>query len=218
MTWSWQPYIVHGMELIQSVGWGGWLLFIALYAVFCLIFIPGSILTIAAGAVYGFWGGMVLVLLGNGLGALLSLVVTRYFLRGWAARRLLPSSNLRAIMTAVEKEGLKIIFLTHLSPIMPFSLINYALGLTRIPVGKFILATEVGSLPSICIYVYLGALMGNIAKLGPATLHHRPLPWLLQALGLIITLGVTLYLAHIASRSLRKRIENQEPPLPGQPR
>jgi uncharacterized membrane protein YdjX (TVP38/TMEM64 family) len=206
MTSGWLDQAVRWMEAIQAAGWIGWLLFIGLYAGSCLLFVPGSVLTLGAGAIYGFWGGLLLVLAGNGLGAFISLLITRYLLRDWAAKYFTRSPKMRALQTAVEKEGWKIVCLTHLSPIMPFSLINYAYGLTNISVGEFLVATEVGSIPSACIYVYVGSFFGNLAKIGPEIRHHSLLEWVLQGLGLVATIAVTVYISRLASRTLKKQM------------
>jgi len=211
MTSDWLNQAVRWMEDTQAAGWIGWLLFVGLYAGSCLVFVPGSVLTLGAGAVYGFWGGIILVLAGNGVGAFISLLITRYLLRGWAAKYFARSQKMRALQTAVEKEGWKIVCLTHLSPIMPFSLINYAYGLTNISAGEFLLATEIGSIPSTCIYVYVGRLLGNLAKIGPEIRQHSLLEWLLQGLGLIATIGVTIYISRLASRTLKKQMDQNEP-------
>src|ERR1700692_1781359 len=200
MTSDWLNQAVRWTESIHAAGWVGWLLFIALYAGSCLLFVPGSVLTLGAGAIYGVWGGLILVLIGNGLGAFISLLITRYLLRNWAAKYFARSPRMHALQTAVEKEGWKMVCLTHLSPVMPFSVINYAYGLTNISVGEFLLATEIGSIPSACIYVYVGILLGNRAKIGSEIRQHSLLEWLFQGLGLIATIAVTIYISRMASQ------------------
>jgi len=211
MTFGWLHETVRWMTDIQSAGWIGWLLFIALYAGSCLVFMPGSILTLGAGAIYGFWEGVVLVLIGNGVGAFLSLLITRYLLKDWAAKYFAKSKKLLALQTAVEKEGWKIVCLTHLSPVMPFSLINYAYGLTNISVTEFLLATEIGSIPSTFIYVYLGTFLGNLAKIGPEIRQHSVLEWLLQGMGVLATIAVTIYVSRVTSQILKQRLSQGEP-------
>ncbi len=196
------------MQEIQAAGWTGWLIFIALYAAACLLFIPGSLLTLGAGAVYGFWGGTFLVLTGNGLGSLFSLLITRYLLRGWAKRQFAKNKKLRAIEDAVARDGWRIVCLTRLSPIMPFSLINYALGLTKISAARFLFATEVGSIPSTCVYVYFGKLIGHLTRIGPDLRAHRPLEWIFQGVGLLFTIGVTIYVTRLAARAVQKRMSS----------
>jgi uncharacterized membrane protein YdjX (TVP38/TMEM64 family) len=211
MNSGWLHEAVHWMTEIQSAGWMGWLLFIVLYAGSCLVFMPGSILTLGAGAIYGFWEGVALVLVGNGLGAFLSLVLTRYLLKDWAAKHFARSKRLLALQSAVEKEGWKIVCLTHLSPVMPFSLINYAYGLTNISIIEFLLATEIGSIPSTFIYVYLGTFLGNLAKIGPEIRQHGALEWVLQGMGVVATIAVTIYISRVTSQILNKRFPRHEP-------
>jgi uncharacterized membrane protein YdjX (TVP38/TMEM64 family) len=203
---AWMHEVVHWMQEIQAAGWTGRLIFIALYAAACLLFVPGSLLTLGAGAVYGFWEGTLLVLAGNGLGSLLSLLITRYLLRGWAKRQFARNKKLRAIEDAVAHDGWRIVCLTRLSPVMPFSLINYALGLTKISALKFLFATEVGSIPSTCVYVYFGTLIGNLTKIGPDLRAHRPLEWIFQGAGLIFTIGVTIYVTRLATKAVHARM------------
>jgi uncharacterized membrane protein YdjX (TVP38/TMEM64 family) len=173
-----------------------------------LLFVPGSVLTLGAGAIYGFWEGTLLVLAGNGVGALLSLLITRYLLRDWAKKLIGRHPKMKAVEEAVAHDGWRIVLLTRLSPVMPYSLINYSLGLTRLSVMKFFLATELGAIPSTCIYVYLGTLIGNLTKIGPDLRQHRPLEWIVQGVGLVLTVGVTIYVTRAASQSLKKRLKS----------
>ncbi len=194
------------MHTIQAAGWTGWLLFVGFYAVVSLSFVPGSILSFSAGALYGFWIGLALALLGNGLSASLSLLITRYLLREWAARYFARHPVMENLGDAVQEDGWKIVLLTHMSPIMPFSLINYAFGLTKIPLLEFLLATSLGAVPTTCLYVYLGALAGNLAVASPDLNQHRPLIWVLRCVGLVATIIVTIYIARRANQALKKRI------------
>jgi uncharacterized membrane protein YdjX (TVP38/TMEM64 family) len=199
-------HLLHWMQAIQAAGWVGYLMFILLYAVCCLFFIPASFLTFAAGAVYGFWAGLALVFVGNGLGSLLCLLVTRYLFRGAASRFFERHRKWNAVVDAVQHDGWKIVFLTRLSPAMPFSLINYALGLTKISAWHFLAATEIGSVPAIAEYVYLGTVMGNLAKIR-ADLHHRGAwYWAVQGAGLLIALAITIYVTRVATNSLKQRV------------
>jgi uncharacterized membrane protein YdjX (TVP38/TMEM64 family) len=194
------------MQVIQGSGWEGYLMFIGLFALCCVVFFPASFLTFAAGAVYGFWLGTLLVLVGNGLGSLFCLLLTRYLFRSWAEGHLRKWKKISRVVDAVQHDGWKIVFLTRLSPMMPFSLINYALGLTKLSAWRFLLATEVGSIPAIAVYVYLGKLMGNLAKVRTDMRASSPLHWAIQGTGLLVTLVVTIYITHLASKSLKKRM------------
>jgi uncharacterized membrane protein YdjX (TVP38/TMEM64 family) len=194
------------MHVVQNAGVLGGLMFIGLYALCCLLFIPGSILTISAGAIYGFWFGSALVLIGNGLGSVLSLFITRFFLRDWMNKKLARYPKLKAIEKAVADDDWRLVFLTRLSPIMPFSLINYSLGLTRIPAWRFLLALELGAVPATFVYVYIGTLMGSLAQIGPDLKAHRPLEWIFQGAGILIAIGVTIYVTRLATNAINKRM------------
>lgn len=201
------PILLHWMQQIQSAGWMGWILFIGLYALCCLFFIPASVLTFAAGAVWGFWGGTALVLAGNGLGSILCLLLTRYFFRAAATRILKRHEKWKAVVKAVQEDGWKIVFWTRLSPVMPFSLINYSLGLTKISAWRFLLATELGSVPAIAAYVYFGTLAGNLAKLKSDVSHHGVFYWTMQAVGVALAIGVTVYVTLLARKTLKGQIK-----------
>jgi uncharacterized membrane protein YdjX (TVP38/TMEM64 family) len=209
---GWLHHMVDWMRFIQSVGPLGWFLFIGLYALCCLLFIPASLLTVACGAVYGFWGGSILALTGNGLGSLLSLLITRYLLKDWMRHRLEKNPRLRDVERALAKDDWKLVFLTRLSPIMPFSLINYSLGLSNISPWRFLLATELGAVPAICVYVYVGTLVGNLARIGPELKEHRPLEWTIQGAGLLIVIGVTIYVTRLVNRALKRRLKTHAHP------
>jgi len=200
------------MLAIQAAGESGWLVFVVVYAVACLFFIPGSVLSFGAGAIYGFWGGLLLALVGNGLSALLSLLITRYLLRDWATRFFARYPTMNDLGIAVEQDGWRIVCLTHLSPIMPFSLVNYAFGLTRIPAREFLPATLLGGLPASCVYAYLGTMVGNLASMGAMTeeaQHHHRMMWFLQGTGLIATIILTVYITRRATQALTKRLPHQ---------
>ena len=206
MGMAWVHQVVHWMQQIQAAGWAGWIIFILVYAAACLLFIPGSIFTIGAGAVYGFWAGTAIVLVGNGVGSMLCLLVTRYLLRDWARKQFARNPRLKAMEDAVAQDGWRIVCLTRLSPVMPFSLINYTLGVTSISAWRFLIATEFGAVPATLVYVYIGTLIGNLARLGPEIRQHRPLEYVVQGAGLIVAIAVTLYVARLASRALKTHL------------
>lgn len=197
------------MHVVQNAGPWGWALFIGLYALCCLLFIPGSILTVSAGAIYGFWFGSALVLIGNGLGSVMSLLITRFLLREWVQKKINKHPKLKAIEKAVANDDWRLVFLTRLSPIMPFSLINYSLGLTRIPAWRFLLALELGAVPATLVYVYIGTLMGSLAQIGPDLKAHRPIEWIFQGAGILIAVGVTIYVTRLATNAINQRMRTQ---------
>jgi uncharacterized membrane protein YdjX (TVP38/TMEM64 family) len=162
---------------------------------------------VACGTVYGFWGGILLVVAGHTLGSMLCLLITRYLLRDWAAKKLRNYPRINAVKEVIQKKGWRIVLLIRLSPIMPFSLITYALGLTNISLGRFLFATGVGALPSTCLYVYIGTLIGNLTKIRSDLSQHPSWEWILQGVGLMITVAVTFWITRLAARALKKHFD-----------
>lgn len=137
-------------------GAGAWapLLFMAIYAVGAVLFLPGSVLTLAGGALFGPVLGTLYNLTGATLGATLAFLVARYLASGWVAEK--TGGRLRQLINGVEGEGWRFVAFVRLVPLFPFNLLNYALGLTRIRLSHYILATWIFMLPGAVAYTYLG--------------------------------------------------------------
>lgn len=193
------------LSQIQQWGvWGGFA-FVGLYAVATVALIPGSLLTVGAGAAYGVWQGSLYVFLGASLGAILAFSIGRYLVRDWVAAKIQSRSQFQAIDTAIGKAGFKIVVLSRLSPIFPFTLLNYALGITQVSWQDYVLGC-IGMLPGTLLYVYLGSIAGSLAQAGAAAATTQTeLQWIGRGVGFIATLAVTLYTTQIA----RQALENQ---------
>jgi uncharacterized membrane protein YdjX (TVP38/TMEM64 family) len=200
--------LVSALEAIRGLGAWGALLFVLLYVLACVLLLPGSILTLGAGAVYGLAHGTLLVSLSATLGATAAFLVGRHLARGWVSRRLAAYPRFGAVDRAVAREGWKIVGLTRLSPLFPFNLLNYALGLTRIPLRHYVLASWAGMLPGTVMYVYLGSVAGELAALGAGRPARTPAEWTLAAVGLVATVAVTAYVTRLARRALAQRVES----------
>ena len=187
---------------VQGLGPAGPLVFIAAYAAAVVAFVPGSILTLAAGAIFGLVAGTLYVLVAATLGSALAFLVSRYVARGFVEKKLAGDPKLAAIDRAIGAEGRKIVLLLRLSPAFPFSVLNYALGLTRVRFADYLLAS-VGMLPGTLLYVYSGKLAGDVAALaGGATVAKGAGYYALWSVGLLATLGVTWFVTRIARRAL----------------
>lgn len=187
---------------IEAQGAVGVLVFIATYVAATVFFIPGSILTLGAGFVFGVAWGTLWVSIASISGAVLALLVGRYLMRGWVESKIAGSERFRAIDEAVGREGAKIVFLTRLSPIFPFNLLNYAYGLTRVGVFPYFLASWIGMLPGTVMYVYFGSAAANLATLGSAAGERNPLQWVLYGVGFFATVAVTIFVTRLARRAL----------------
>jgi len=118
------------LQWISGLGSTAPLVFIPLYVVACVLFIPGSILTLSAGFLFGVVRGSIYVSVAATLGAMLAFLIGRYFARQWVAARLANYPKFKAVDEAAAREGWKIVALTRLSPVFPFNLLNYAFDLT----------------------------------------------------------------------------------------
>lgn len=159
--------------------------FVALYALATVLLIPGSVLTVGAGAVFGLWRGFFLVSIASTLGACAAMLVGRYFLRDWVARRLAAFPAFEAVRSAVASEGWKVVALTRLSPVLPFTFLNYAYGLTDVGLKEYALASWLGMMPGTLLFVYLGAAAGEAARSGQGA--RTPAEWAFFAAGLAAT-------------------------------
>lgn len=196
------------LEAIERLGPWGPLIFVAAYVLATVLFVPGSALTLAAGTMFGVGWGCVYVSAGSTLGAMAAFLVGRHLARDWVARRISANARFQAIDRAVADQGWKIVLLTRLSPVFPFTLLNYAFGLTQVRFRDYAIASWIGMMPGTVLYVYLGSL----ARAGASTTQRTPGQWALYGLGLAATLAVTLLLTRIARRSLARHTAPSEAP------
>ena len=167
-------FLHHSLEWIQHSGWTGVVWFIVLYTLTCVFFLPGSILTVGAGAVYGFWFSTALVTISSTVGAAVNFLTSRYLVRNWMQRKLGDSAKFRALERAVSAEGWRIILISRMSPIVPHSLVSYAAGLIHISFWRFTLASFVGFLPTSAAYTYVGAMVGKALRTSAGAAPHDP--------------------------------------------
>ena len=192
------------LDWMERLGPWGQILFVLIYVVATVLLIPGSALGLGAGALFGVVRGSVLVSLGSTLGATCAFLLGRYLARDWVVKKIEGRASFAAIDRAVANEGWKIVFLTRLSPVFPFTLLNYAFGLTRVSLREYMLASWLGMMPGTVMYVYLGSL----ARAGVAGQQRTPGEWALYALGLLATVAVTLIVTRIARRALATRTDS----------
>jgi uncharacterized membrane protein YdjX (TVP38/TMEM64 family) len=191
---------------VADQGAAGVVAYILLYVVATVLFLPGSILTLGAGAVYGVVYGVPIVSTAATLGATAAFLAGRYVARGWVSRKVAGNAKFAAIDEAVAREGWKIVGLTRLSPVFPFNLLNYAFGLTRVSLRDYVLASWIGMLPGTVMYVYVGSLAGSLATLGAQEGGRTPAQWALYAVGLAATVAVTVVVTRIARAALARRV------------
>lgn len=187
---------------VRGLGVLGPVVFTAGYGLAVIALVPGSILTLTAGAVFGVVWGTVYVFLGASLGMAGAFLISRHLARAAVERRIAGTPGLEAIDAAIAREGGKIVFLLRLSPAFPFSMLNYLLGLTRVRFSAYLLAS-VGVLPGTILYTVAGRVAGDLAVIasGDAPVNQGA-SVVLVSIGLLATLGVTLYITRLARRAL----------------
>ncbi|HWP22927.1 MAG TPA: TVP38/TMEM64 family protein, partial [Candidatus Binatia bacterium] len=188
---------------VKSLGALGPLAVALIYVLSTVLLIPGSALTVGAATLFGFKTGFLVVLAGANLGALCSFLLARSFLRqrvaGWAAK----NPRFASLDRAIGEQGFKMVFLTRLSPAFPFVLLNYLLGLTAVRTGAYALATLLGMLPGMFLYVYIGAAARDAiaGQTGGAADFYQQL---FKYVGLLATAAVVILVTRMARKALRK--------------
>lgn len=201
-----QDLLRRSLDWVAALGPAGVAAFILIYILACVFMIPGSILTLGAGVVFGVVKGTAIVSAASTLGATAAFLTGRYLARARVAHLIEGNVRFRAIDRAVEREGWKIVGLTRLSPIFPFNLLNYVYGITGVSLRDYFFASWIGMLPATVMYVYLGSLAGSLATLGRQSGERTPAQWAFFAAGLLATAAVTIYVTRIAREALAKRI------------
>jgi uncharacterized membrane protein YdjX (TVP38/TMEM64 family) len=194
------------LQTVAELGPWGPIAFLLVYVAATVLLLPGFILTLGAGFVFGLGWGTALVSASSTLGATASFLVGRYLAREWVAGKMRAFPRFAAVDEAVAQEGWKIVGLTRLSPVFPFNLLNYAFGITRVKLRHYVPASWLGMLPGTVLYVYIGSLAGDLATLGAEGRARTPQEWAFYVVGLLATAAVTIQVTRLARRALEKRV------------
>jgi len=197
---------------VASLGVWGPVVFVAGYSIAPVLLAPAFLLTIAAGALFGFWAGVLYVMVGGTIGATLAFLIARYAARHLVESLLASSPRLVAIDRAVELQGFRLVALLRMSPAVPYVLLNYALGLSRVRLADYV-AGSIGMLPVVAMYVYTGKVAGDLAALASGAAAPRGTAYYaLLALGLGSTVAVTLLVTRMARRAVDAAVSEVSPP------
>lgn len=199
-----QGFLQAVLVWIEQLGAWGAIAFMAVYVVATVALVPGSLLTLGAGVLFGLGWGSLLVFAGATLGATAAFLVGRYGLRDWVTQRWIAGNDrFQAVDRAIAREGFKIVLLMRLSPLFPFNALNYMLGLTQVSLRDYLLAS-IGMIPGTIAYVYIGASFRSLAALfaGSADRAKSPVEWLVFGAGLLATIGVTIVVTRTARTAL----------------
>ncbi len=198
----WREPLSSGLtELVGTVhelGVVGAVAFVGLYVAITVAALPASIITLAAGLFYGPYGGAALVLVSSVTGAVCAFLLARTWLRPMIERRFGSGAVLQYLVRESERDGMRLVFLLRLSPVVPFSLLNYTLGLTGVTLRDYILASVIGMIPGILLYSHLGASLRSLSSVSGASA-----PGWLFWVGIGATFLATLVLGRWSANALR---------------
>ncbi len=191
----------------EGLGIWGPLVFGLLYVAAVVVLLPGSALTLAAGALFGLIGGTIVASLASTAGAALAFLIGRYLARRRIQAILLRYPSFDAVDKAISEGGWRIVALLRLSPAVPFNLQNYLYGLTGIRFWPYLLTSWLAMLPATFLYVYLGALgREGLQAAASGTTQRSAAEWTMLIVGLLATIAVSVYLTRLARKALRQRI------------
>jgi len=192
-----------------SGGWGV-AAFAVIYIMAVVMFLPGSILTLGAGFVYGPFWGTLLVSPVSVIGAFIAFSLARGRLRPWVMKKVGDNERFALVDKAVGDQGFKIVMLLRLSPLFPFSFLNYALGLTGVKARSYVLASFIGMLPATFLYTYLGSLVTTVTELAAAPKQGAEgAQSIFMWTGFVVTVMVTAYVTYLARKALRNAVPQE---------
>lgn len=187
---------------LEALGAWGPVAFLALYVIGSIAFVPGALLTLVAGAVFGLWRGVLIVFAGAVLGSSAAFAIARTLGRARVTAWLARDDRMAAVGRAVAGKGVTVVLLLRLSPIFPYNVLNYALGLSDIRYRDFLLGS-IGMLPGTFLYTYYGKIVGDVAALVAGTSPPRgPEYYALLGVGLLATAAVTVVVTRAARAAL----------------
>jgi uncharacterized membrane protein YdjX (TVP38/TMEM64 family) len=191
---------------VGDLGPWGMVIFIGVYVLATILMVPGSILTVGAGLVFGLGWAFVAVSIGSTIGAALAFLISRFLARERVEALAEKNESFHRIDKAIGEQGAKLILLLRLSPLIPFNLSNYFYGITGVKFWPYVLASWIGMLPGTLLYVYLGSAgRAGLQAASGATAGRSPLEWTFLAVGLAATIGVTIWVTKIARKALQRK-------------
>jgi uncharacterized membrane protein YdjX (TVP38/TMEM64 family) len=183
-------------------------IFFLVYVVVVALSLPGAaVMTLAAGALFGFWAGLVLVSFASSVGATLACFVARYLFRDWAQAKL--GGWIERINRGIRREGAFYLFTMRLIPAIPFFAINLGMALTKMSLFTFYWVSQVGMLPGTAVYINAGKQLGEISSLGDVLSADLIVSFVILG---VFPLAVKKILNFIRAKTGRGRITPEEAP------
>ena len=205
-----KDYIMSSLEWAQGLGNWGPIFVGVLYVLACVLMVPGLIITIAAGFLFGLIKGTITVSIASTLGACAAFVVGRTLARGLVEQKVTGRPKFLAIDRAVGEQGFKIVLLTRLSPIFPFNLLNYAYGLTKVGFWQYAGASWIGMLPGTILYVYLGTAGRSLTEIASGEAQSNWATRIFLLVGLLVAIVVVFFVTRVARKALAEAMGDGE--------
>ncbi len=202
------PWVKAVLSWLEGAGPMGVLVFVFAYGLATVAMLPGSLITLGAGFVYGPLIGLLVVSPASVLGATLAFLVGRFLARDWVKRQVEKNPRFSRLDEEIGKESFRLILLLRLSPIFPYSLLNYALGVTRASLTHYVLASFLGMIPATFMYLYLGSSVEKISDIligKPAPSGNLSQIWF--AFGAVATLAATVMITKVARKALKEAVK-----------
>ena len=209
-----KDYVIAVLEWTQGLGFWGPFFLAAFYILACVLLLPGGIITLASGFLFGAVTGTITVSIGSTLGASAAFLIGRTFARDWVRGKVTGRPKFEAIDRAVGEQGFKIVLLTRLSPIFPFNLQNYAYGLTGVKLWKYVLASWIGMLPGTLAYCYIGSGVRSLTEVAAGQSEGG---WVQRVFfwgGLGATIVVVIVVTRIAQKAMKRAVPQTHQPEP----
>ena len=203
-----QFLIGHVETVLSQLGVVGWILFIILYALAVTFYVPGSVMTLLGGALFGPLLGVLAVLAGAFLGMGGNWCLTRQWLRPWAQKRLAQNLRLQRVEQALSRDqGWKLVALLRLSPLFPFVLINLVCALTSNLRFLPYMAASATILPGTILYIYIGDTVRQGLTLEGSLEQGQ---FVLRILGVAATFAVVWVVGRTASKVLKQQLSETD--------
>jgi uncharacterized membrane protein YdjX (TVP38/TMEM64 family) len=211
-----KTYTQQMLDTLVEYGGVGLVILAAIYVIACILLIPGSLLTLGAGAIaITLWpqnllmaiaAGYATVCVGSVVGATAAFLLGRTLMRAWVEEKIMRNEKFRALDEAIGENGLKVVFLIRLSPAFPFNLLNYALGLTKVSLRDYVLASCAGMLPGTIMYVYFGIAAATAAAQASGTAEGNTSQKILMGIGLLATIVLVIMVTRVAKKALEEAV------------
>ncbi|MBW2689560.1 MAG: TVP38/TMEM64 family protein [Deltaproteobacteria bacterium] len=206
--------VVSFFEWLDGLGAWAPFLFILAEMVVVVFILPGFglILALGGGFMFGVLKGALYIVIGTNLGAAFAFMIARHFFGERASRFILTHSKLKLLNDELSREGWKIVLLTNLVPFFPFKLSHYFFGLTGFSLRDLFIGVFFGIMPITITNAYIGSLASDLSTLGLRSSSRSQADWVIYGIGLVIMIGVVVYITRLALRALDKYVSREEPP------